>query len=274
MLGKLLKHEFHATGRIMLPALAALVLLAGMANLSYRGVDYVDNAVLNIILNFIIVVFFLGLFAAGIIAVVIMVQRFYKNLLGEEGYLMFTLPVNVHGLVWSKLIVSTVWITITWLVCIGLLTMTVFNFASLGFDELLRSLPSLRETLQAFYTHTDITPWDMAGYIAELIVYAVLSSFSGCLMFYAAMAIGHCFSKNKVLLSIVAFIAISFILQILFASFGVATGSVLDTVDFTNANAVHVMHGVFLYFCLTSLAQAAILYLLTVIPLKKGLNLA
>ena len=34
MLGKLLKHEFRATGRIMLPLMGALLALALMANLS------------------------------------------------------------------------------------------------------------------------------------------------------------------------------------------------------------------------------------------------
>ena len=38
-----------------------------------------------------------------------MVYRFYKNLMTDEGYLMFTLPVSRSQLIWSKLIVSMAW---------------------------------------------------------------------------------------------------------------------------------------------------------------------
>ena len=37
MLGKLMKHEFRATARIMLPVMGAMVALALLANLSIRG---------------------------------------------------------------------------------------------------------------------------------------------------------------------------------------------------------------------------------------------
>ena len=42
-----------------------------------------------------------------------MLQRFYQNLLGTRGYIMFTLPASVHQQVWSKLIVSAVWFIAT-----------------------------------------------------------------------------------------------------------------------------------------------------------------
>ena len=39
MLGKLLKHEFRATGRTMLPVLGVLTLLVLLANISVRLLD-------------------------------------------------------------------------------------------------------------------------------------------------------------------------------------------------------------------------------------------
>ena len=55
------------------------------------------------------VAFVLALLATFIVAVVLAVFRFRKNLLTDEGCVMFTLPVSPHSLVCSKLIVSTVW---------------------------------------------------------------------------------------------------------------------------------------------------------------------
>ena len=83
MLGKLLKHEFRATGRIMLPLMGALLPLALMANLSIRGLagNLADIPALRILFILILVFFGMGIVAIGVMALVVMVSRFYRNLL-------------------------------------------------------------------------------------------------------------------------------------------------------------------------------------------------
>ena len=274
MLGKLLKHELVATGRIMLPALGAVIALAGMANLSYQGIRYVESEFINIILIFIIGIFFLGLFAAGVLAVVIMVQRFYKNLLRDEGYLMFTLPVSVHGLIWSKVLISLLWIFLTTLVCVVLFILTVFHFAQLGFRDFISWLPNLRESLNEFFMNAPVTRLDMTGYIAELILYALIAGISQCLYFYAAMAVGHSFTKNKVLLSIVFYLVIGFGLQIFSTGFALIVGESRILTVGTVEQLASGLHRAFLFFVIQQLIQGLILYLLTYFPLKNNLNLA
>ena len=276
MLGKLLKHEFRATGRIMLPMLGALALLAGMANLSFRGIEYTDSVIVNLILGFVIVLFFLGLFAAAVLSVVIVVYRFYKNLLRDEGYLMFTLPVSVHSLVWSKLIAACCWILLTALVCTGLLLLTVFNLAAdMGWEEILRFLPTIGETIREAIEQTALSSWDLVGYCVEGLLGVLALCMCQCLLFYAAMAIGHSFAKNKVLLSILFFIAIRFGIQLLEALIGVIANRLgLDSVVlFEQTEVLRFMHGFLITMTVQGLVQGALLYLLTVLPLKKGLNL-
>lgn len=53
--------------------------------------------------------FVLALIATFVVAVILAILRFRSNLMADEGYVMFTLPVSTHTLVWSKLIVSAVW---------------------------------------------------------------------------------------------------------------------------------------------------------------------
>ena len=119
MLRKLMKHEFRATGRIMLPVFA-LVLLASLgANLSIRGMLDSDSSFLSTLGTILIMLFTMAVIAVGIIAFFLMINRFYKNLLQDEGYVMMTLPVSIHQQLWSKLIVSTVWFAAT-AVVIGL----------------------------------------------------------------------------------------------------------------------------------------------------------
>ena len=82
MLGKLIKHEFRATGRIMLPLLGAELLLSVLAGLSIRGLDRIENMnFLGMTYILTLSVFFLGLFALAVVAFVLMIQRFYRNLL-------------------------------------------------------------------------------------------------------------------------------------------------------------------------------------------------
>ena len=119
MLRKLLKHEFRATGRIMLPIYLILLVTAVGSNLAGRGMMDGRSEALNILGVLIIMAFGFAICGALLMAFVLMIQRFYKNLLQDEGYLMFTLPVSVHQHIWSKLIVSAVWFIATVLAIIA-----------------------------------------------------------------------------------------------------------------------------------------------------------
>ena len=275
MLGKLLKHEFRATGRIMLPLLGALIVLAGAANLSFRGVEVTDNGLVTLILGLIIVAFFLGMFAVCVMAVVIMVQRFYKNLLGDEGYLTLTLPTGLHSLVWSKLIVSAVWMLVTSLVAMTLFIGSITHIIILaeagfpGWDEILRQF-------RAAMDEAGIVGSVRMGFYGEMALLTVIGFMAQCLHFYAAMAIGHSFSKDKVLLSVVFYIVIGFGMSLLFsilnlngAPYNITIVGPVTEMDWS----IKLMHRVLRYGILTQLIYSAICYVLTWLPLKKGLNL-
>lgn len=110
MLGKLMKHEFRATARRMLPLFLVVVLLSCFLRISTAVIDHSTRSLPTILhmLNALLwVLFVLLLIGCVVFAVVVMVNRFYKNLLTDEGYLMFTLPVSIHKLLWSKLLVSS-----------------------------------------------------------------------------------------------------------------------------------------------------------------------
>lgn len=276
MLGKLIKHELRATGRIMLPMLGALIVLAGAANLSFRGVAASENSLVNLILCLIIVAFFLAMFAVCVMAVVIMVQRFYKNLLGDEGYLMLTLPANVHGLVWSKLIVSVVWLIVTSLIAMALFISTllhIFTMEAIDFPGWSEVLRQFRQVLD----QAGIVGSIRTRFYGEMALLTVMGFMAQCLHFYAAMAIGHCFSKDKVLLSVVFYIAISFGLSLLSSVLNLngATYNMTIVGPITEIGwTIQLMHRVLRYGILSQLVYSAICYVLTWLPLKKGLNLA
>ena len=270
MLNKLLKHEFRATGRILVPVLGVVALLIVMANLSVRLVSQAQSGFLSVLCVLVIVLAFIGVILSEIVPVIVMVIRFYRNLLSNEGYLMHTLPVNVHGLVWSKLIVSLVWVLITNLVLFLMGALSALIQAGTDLAEIFRGFPTLAQLADML---PGVTKGDLTLLLVEIAVLMILAGLVSCLHFYAAMSLGHMFSKDKILLSVVFFVVI----QIVFNMVGNLLGleGIRRTVEMMTAvNTVHSIQtagaGVMLLLAL----QGAVLYLLTVLGLRKGLNLA
>ena len=276
MLGKLMKHEFRATARIMLPVMGAMVALALLANLSIRGLagNLSDVPMLRILFVLIIIFFSVAVVATAVMALVIMVSRFYRNLLKDEGYLMFTLPVSVHELIWSKLIVSLVWFLATGLLIFLVMALMALNLSHTNLQMILEQFPSWSEILR----------WlDEAGvrgqvitFLVQIVLGTLIGIFAVCLHFYGAMALGHMFSKDKVILSIVFFVGISFAFNLMEMGYGIVGFGLSDVenMDMSGAReglsfvSTVIWHGIAL-----SAVQAAVMYLATFLGLKKGLNL-
>ena len=109
MLGKLMKYEFRATAIYFLPIYVVLVLVSGLryvVSLISQKFSNGFSAFSGFSLSAIYLLLALGLAITTFIVIII---RFYKNLLGTEGYLMFTLPVSVEQNILAKLIPSVVW---------------------------------------------------------------------------------------------------------------------------------------------------------------------
>ena len=126
MLRKLIKHEFRATARIMGPLYLVLLVTALGANLSTRGILETPYPVLNILGALLVMAFVVAIMAVCVVSFLLMIQRFYKNLLRDEGYLMFTLPVSIPAMIFSKLIVAIVWAVLTVLVMLLGIDVAVF----------------------------------------------------------------------------------------------------------------------------------------------------
>ena len=273
MLRKLLKHEFRATGRIMLPLFGILLLVSVGANFSSRGMLNSDSSLLRTLGTIFIMLFIVGIFAVGIISFVLMINRFYKNLLQDEGYVMMTLPVCVHQQIWSKLIVSTVWFAAT-VVVIGLsCCIMAFDIRFVG--ELWHGLGELI-AYAARSNHLDLVA-NGAAFAVELLLLCVLGSFGLCLRFYSAMSIGFSFPNHKGLLSVAFYIATGIALQILG---GLGMALVNDSWFHRlllgwepNVSVVAGMHLGMWFLIVLELIYCAVFYFLTVYFLQKHLNL-
>lgn len=251
MLIKLLKYEFRATARIMIPAYLILMATALGANLATRGMGE-----LGTLLS---LVFALAILAVFIMSVVIMAQRFRQNLLGDEGYLMFTLPVSIHHHLWAKMIVSAVWFAASLLAVMAAAVVSVSGQREmLGFFREFGQMQLSSGEWANLYT-----------FLLELVVLGFVSSFTLCLQFYASMAVGYSFSSHKNLWSVGAFLLLSAVSSVI--------TSVLEfDLDFDEfgmiaANPIHLLIWVVIAGCVV---VGAVYYCITAYFLKNRLNLA
>lgn len=127
MLGKLLKYELKSTSRLMGVLYLAVLIVAAIVGFLARGTIWQatqGNAIAVVVSGLIYTLLIMTLM---IVTVVRILQRFYKNLLKGEGYLMHTLPVPTWMLVASKTISSLIWVLlsiITLIVSVFVLVLT------------------------------------------------------------------------------------------------------------------------------------------------------
>ena len=223
MTGKLMKYEIKSSMKLMAVIWAALIAASLLFSLSLHvltdiaverpggGISFAIG-----IFEFITGLMYFAVFVALIVAtLVIVIMRFYKGLLGDEGYLMHTLPVKPWQLITSKGIIAALIVMIS--VLVAFLSILVLA----GVSEL-ETIPEMFGALGAIWEEEP----RMVLVIVEAIILLVLSVLKSVYQIYAALAIGQLANKHRILLSLGAYIGISMIMSILFLLIVAASDSV------------------------------------------------
>lgn len=97
MLRKLIKYDLKVFGKIMIPLWGVMIILGLI-----RGIQsQFDNA--SFVKEIVLIFYFIF-----IVNLIIIIQRFYKSMYGQEGYLTHTLPITANKLILSKVISATI----------------------------------------------------------------------------------------------------------------------------------------------------------------------
>jgi len=220
MLGKLIKHEFKSTykiGCLLLAMVLLITLFGGLAFQSpmWRGMKSsgYDVSVLDIISIFAIVMYILMLIAVEYGSMIYLVLHFYKTMYTDQGYLTHTLPVTKHQLLGSKILVSGIWLL---LMGIGVIISVLFFVGTL-----MAHLSSDGYSLAAFWREIgeflmDLPiflkselGWDVTGSLVIMVITAILSPFATVTTLFGAVSLGQLFTKYRVLMAIVCYVAIA-----------------------------------------------------------------
>lgn len=133
MLGKLIKHEFVAIYKKLLFFYGILLALAFSFtvynNIKY-GKAFFENGTQRMISIMLVILFYSMVFLFTLIE---FLRRFNKNILGNQGYLMFSIPVKSHQLILSKLIIFLIFSLIECL-CSVLFFFIINNFDLVSVD--------------------------------------------------------------------------------------------------------------------------------------------
>lgn len=248
MFRKLLKYEWKAMMRTMLPIYGAALAVAAINGFLIQSVlvqgifggrgksplflQYTQTATMTL--------YILIMAAMGVFTAVMIIQRFYKGLLRQEGYLMFTLPVKTWQLIFSKACVSFAVAVCS--MAVGLFSLGLFGGAE--FFRAIIQIPGLlvdliREGYSSYpgeFTHGIL-------FLAELTLAMIAGTFASIYELYFSMALGQLSRNHKIIFSVLWFVGISTVLN--FAGM-VSTGNMALFMDISGRTgnemaALHVL---------------------------------
>lgn len=266
MLAKLLKYEIKATSKIFIPMYIVMFLIS-IVNFTFRR----NNVFMKVQNTFQTVIMALYI-AIMVITIVIITERFRKNLLGNEGYLMFTLPVKPITIISSKFIGSLVWGSLS-----VLITFISAKIISNGYYTSTENI-FFGEGSSFYIGDISISGIELAknnSYIIIIvcILMLLLSMYSVFIfIIYSSLSIGQIsiFSKSKDLMSIGAFLVVSLCLSIYYKftnNIGFNVNS-LDNLEFVDAFEKITTIGI-----INNIIVIGILFCITNYFLSKKLNL-
>ncbi len=211
MIGKLLKYDIKAVTRYLIPLYIVFLAIA-LINGFFKPFDVLENYnnfSLKILASILmIIVYFIMMVGVMLGTAIVLVLRFQKNLLGDEGYLSFTLPVKTWQHVVSKLLISI----------LGMVSSVIIILVSLSI--IIRvNLSTIIDEMSIIISEAEV----VFGSNIKLIflVYIFIAIILTILTVFNAIAIGHQFQNYKIIGSFATFLVFYFITQVILLIVGV-----------------------------------------------------
>lgn len=218
MFRKLFKYEWTAMMRSLFPVYGAVLAVTVLNALMFhvimpeaRQTDFSSWPLLGMIPWFTGALYAAVLAALGVMTVLPVIQRFYKGLLREEGYLMFTLPVESWKIVLAKALAAVLMIHIS-------LIVGIFSIGILAGElTFLKAVPKfLAECfnliIAGFKEDAGMTVHVILFFLEGLLA-MIAAWFATVYHFYLAMA--QLAGNHRVAFSVLAYVGISSVFSII-----------------------------------------------------------
>lgn len=212
MLVKLLKYEIKATARIFIPFYLFLILFT-LINKIFISMN---SSYLQIPQTIAMGVFIFTVIGIFIMTLIMTIQRFYRNLLTDEGYLSFTLPVKPYHHIISKALIALMWFFLDFVI-IGI---SIF-FMVINLDTITGMIPGINyilDYLQGIGLATIIIS-------IQLLLIIIIGVFNILMKIYSAISMTNFTDNYKILFGLGAYIGFDIaeqtVLSLIFVLVGV-----------------------------------------------------
>lgn len=268
MVKKLIKHEFMALARMLVPMYVILLGLSAVTRIIWLFEN--DSVVFDIIGGSSVAVMCIGLVVGTIYTMVSCIIRFYRNLFSKEGYLTFTLPVTVEAHIFTKLFAAVV----SYIASIGVI-FAAFCISTSG--ELLVEI--FKAAGYIFGKASEALGANLPFYIVEFLFGTLASVCAGFMLFYACMCIGQLAKRSRVLLALGVYFGYYYLTQII-VTIGVVMLTLMEDapffynlIEWIAHNPTQTVHIALIGGFVIELILGTVYYLIASTIMKKKLNL-
>ena len=243
MLGKLIRHDIKSIWKLLCIIYGAIIFttIIGFVTVQTLHLDFIrQNYFLALFSKLFIFTYVILVISGGIVTMTYLIVHFYRNMYGDEGYLMHTLPVKSSSLITSKLINSVIWTVICTIVIL-------FSTFTLSFANSKHAFSDISDAFSEFstiYSKTaSILNTNTFVLTLAIIFVLILSMCTAYLKFYFVISIGQLWSGHKLLGSVLTYIGLSIVTRIInsILTFTLMQGnfSIINNTDleFTNSSS-------------------------------------
>lgn len=195
MLGKVIKYDFRANGRLLWPLFALAIGVCGLMRTLLLIVPHIWKPVAQVIEGVATTLGVLMPICIFLLAFIYVVVRFYQTMMTGEAYLTFTLPVNTSTHIIARLIVGTLYTLIAGLVTIACVFIML--------------LPHSTQALGELFSGEYISVGVFFGFVGVFAGFLLVAIVNGLLHLYASMGIGAQFGRHRVAGSVIAYFVLN-----------------------------------------------------------------
>ncbi|MCM1175096.1 MAG: hypothetical protein NC341_08585 [Blautia sp.] len=265
MLGKLMKYEWKATWKLLVPLNLFIVVMSILAYITVQ-LDFFDsyNDLVLMTGAVLLLAYVLSMFVILVVTVIYLIYRFYTSVYGDEGYLLHTLPVDKHHIIIAKAVVGASWIILN----------VILIYLSILF--LISTQGRFVETITSgfrFYAEM-MNSYDKTGAFEVIMTLAAsfFAMLARILKVTACVSLGQLASNHKVLSSIGFYYAI-YIVQRIFTLFYYMIAELINRAsDYVYYNP-SIWGSSWEFTLLSSLVYCVVFYFLTWYVMDRKLNL-
>lgn len=210
MFGKLLKYEWRAAAHTLFPmylltlALSVINRVLPSVTGGAIGGEYGSSSLGNFIRILTYVIYVGVMVTLFALTFVVVVQRFYKGIVGDEGYLILTVPVRLWEIPLSKCVISLIFSLFSAIVAgVSILILA----GELGFFLEIDWVDGFRGL------NEQVPYW--ALYAVELALLAVISVATVLYHIYLSIMLGQLSNNNKLVMSFLWYVGINIVLSII-----------------------------------------------------------